>query len=379
MKKPENFFRTLGHAPKLLLIRLRSLGDVVLMTPLLESIYEARPGIMLDVAVERPFGEVLYENPFVHRVLEMKSDDAAAPPGGPLSPESSPQTPLSRLQALWRIRQTRYDAVWNLHGGNTSAWLTALSGARYRIGCVEFRHQFVYNLLIPKSADLLERRDHHTVERTLAWFDWLRGDLRKDFSEAPSLTVLVSETAQASVKEKLRSAGINPQARYAVIQPGAVFATKEWMGDRFASIAEFLISEGLQVVLTGAPGERAKLEGIKSQIPTTAGLLSTLSIQELIAVIAGADLYLGNDSGPAHIAAALKKPTVILFGSSNSAAWSPWQTRGAVVQNAFDCNPCPGYQCLKFAEPECIKSITVEQVKEAIQGVLHGRSKEWTC
>jgi lipopolysaccharide heptosyltransferase III len=374
LKRPENLFRSLGYAPKMLLVRLRSLGDVVLMTPLLESIYEARPDIMLDVAVEHPFSEALYENPYIHRLLELRSARPAAQRNALATPEASPRTLSSRPWILWRIRKAHYDVVWNLHGGNTSAWITGLSGARYRIGCTEFRHQFAYNILIPPSGDLLGRKMHHTVERNLAWFDWLSGESRKDFSEAPALTVLAGEAAQASAEEKLRAAGIDPHTKYAVIQPTAVFATKEWMGDRFAAVADFLISEGYQVVLTGAPGERTKLEGVKSMIRVPAGLLSNLSVQELIAAIQGASLYLGNDSGPAHIAAAVRKPTVILFGSSNSAAWSPWKTRSEVVQNSFDCNPCAGYSCWKYGEPECIKSISVEQVKEAVKRILLDRT-----
>lgn len=361
----------------MLLIRLRSLGDVVLMTPLLESIYEARPDIMLDVVVEHPFSEVLYENPYIHRLLELRSARPAAQTQtkAPATSETSPPALLSRPRLLWRVHQAHYDVVWNLHGGNTSAWITALSGARCRVGCTEFRHQIAYNILIPPSGDLLGRKMHHTVERTLAWFDWLRGESRTDFSGAPALTVLASEAAQASAEEKLRAVGIDPHARYAVVQPTAVFATKEWMGDRFAAVADFLTTKGYQVVLTGAPGERAKLEGVKSMVRVPVGLLSNLSVQELIAAIQGAGLYLGNDSGPAHIAAAVGKPTVILFGSSNSVAWSPWKTRSEVVQNPFDCNPCAGYSCWKFGEPECIKSITVEQVKEAIKRILHEGSR----
>jgi heptosyltransferase III len=125
-----------------------------------------------------------------------------------------------------------------------------------------------------------------------------------------------------------------------------------------------------------AAGEKAKLESVRSMIGAPVGLLSNLSIQELIATIQGAALYLGNDSGPAHIAAAVRKPTVVLYGSSNSMAWSPWKTRGEVVQNPFDCNPCAGYSCWKFEEPECIKSITVEQVREAVNRILREESKE---
>jgi predicted lipopolysaccharide heptosyltransferase III len=368
LKRPDPFFRTLGPAPRILLIRLRSLGDVVLMTPALESIHQTRPDALIDVVVEHPFSEALYGNPFVRRLLELKSPRHNSPPVA--SSSTSAGAFLTKLQALANIRRARYDAVWDLHGGSTSAWLTALSGARYRIGCKGFRHQFAYNVRIPDSSELLGRRQHHTVERTLAWFDWLNGESRTDFSDAPSLNLVVDEAVRDSARRRLSKAGIDLHSRYAVVQPAAVFDTKEWMADRFAAVADFLAAQGMQVVLTGAPHDRTKLEAVRSAMRVPAAIFSDLAICELVAVIDECSLFLGNDSGPAHIAAAQKRPAIVLFGSSNATAWAPWKTHSAVVQNSFECNPCAGYSCWKYAEPECIKSITVEQVKAAVERIL---------
>lgn len=363
-------FHSLGSSPKILLVRLRSLGDVVLMTPLLESILRERPDAAIDVAVEHPFNDVLHDHPFIHRLLEFESEKPEAE-DSPNHPRSSRDRKLLRRPGgLWSIRRAHYDLVWNLHGGTTSAWLTGLSGALYRVGCRQFRNRWAYNLQVPDSAEILGRRPHHTVERGLAWFDWLRGVERSDFSDAPPLRIVVSESAVISAIQKLRLAGIVSGSPYVVIQPAAVFATKEWMPDRFANCAEFLFSMGFQVVLSGSPQDRPKLEQVKSHMQSPAALCSNLSVKELAAVLQGCCLFLGNDSGPAHLAAAFKKPTVVLFGSSNSAAWAPWGTNSVVVQNPYDCNPCPGYSCGKYLQPECIRSITVDQVKAAIQQIL---------
>ena len=370
LKTRDSVLRALGPSPRILLIRLRSLGDVVLMTPALEVLSQIRPDARIDVAVEPPFSEALYGHRFIHRLIEIRRQlhnthsDASADPVG-----KAPRL-LTKIQAVREIRRTRYEIAWNLHGGSTSAWLTALSGARWRIGCRTFRNRWAYNLRLPDSAEILGRKNHHTVERTLAWLNWLDGRELKDFAEAPAAAVVVSETARRAIDEKLKKRGLNPRAPYAVVQPAAVFATKEWMPDRFAAVGDFVASRGFQIVLTGSPDERARLEEVRSHMQSAAVTMADLGVQELMAVIAGASLYLGNDSGPAHLAAALNKPVIVLFGSSNSIAWSPWKTRSVVVQNSFDCNPCPGYRCLKFAEPECIKSITVEQVKDAVNAVL---------
>jgi ADP-heptose:LPS heptosyltransferase len=98
--------------------------------------------------------------------------------------------------------------------------------------------------------------------------------------------------------------------------------------------------------------------------------LSNLSIGELTAVIADAKLFVGNDSGPAHIAAAVKTPQVVLFGPASSVRWRPWRAPAELVQNFYACNPCAMYKCEAFDEPECIRSISVAQVSEATEKLL---------
>jgi len=96
-----------------------------------------------------------------------------------------------------------------------------------------------------------------------------------------------------------------------------------------------------------------------------------LSLPEVAALAARARLFLGNDSGIAHIAAAVGTPSVVVFGSSNIAHWRPWSTAPAeIVKEDMDCQPCHGYYCEKFAEPECIKRVTVERVMAAVDRVL---------
>jgi ADP-heptose:LPS heptosyltransferase len=100
-----------------------------------------------------------------------------------------------------------------------------------------------------------------------------------------------------------------------------------------------------------------------------------VSLAQFAAALGGARLFVGNDSGPAHMAAALSRPVVVIFGSSSSPIWGPWpreslNSGARVVQNPFDCNPCPGDRCYQFARPECILSVTFDQVKGAVEEVL---------
>jgi ADP-heptose:LPS heptosyltransferase len=132
------------------------------------------------------------------------------------------------------------------------------------------------------------------------------------------------------------------------------------------------MARGFQIVMTGAPTreQREQLADVQAASKHYLPCMSSLSIGELVAVIAGAKLFVGNDSGPAHIAAAVKTPAVALFGPASSVRWSPWRAPSALVQNYFPCNPCAMYTCEAFDEPECIKSITVDQVMKAIDRLL---------
>ena len=105
--------------------------------------------------------------------------------------------------------------------------------------------------------------------------------------------------------------------------------------------------------------------------PTVA--FTDLSLPEITALLARARLFVGNDSGIAHMAAAVQTPSVVIFGSSNRAHWRPWavtRTAAEVVFEEMDCQPCHGYFCEKFAEPECIKRVPVERVMAATERVL---------
>ena len=146
-------------------------------------------------------------------------------------------------------------------------------------------------------------------------------------------------------------------------------ATKRWEAGRFAAVARQLASRNLTIVVTAGPGEESYALEVAQQIEGTVILLG-LSIPELGELIRGARIYIGNDSGPMHLAAAVGTPAVAVWGSSDSRRWRPWSVEHRVVQNPFECNPCPGYRCLVADSPLCIESVTVDQVHAAVEEVL---------
>ena len=101
--------------------------------------------------------------------------------------------------------------------------------------------------------------------------------------------------------------------------------------------------------------------------------LDNLELAEITALASGAVLFVGNDSGVAHIAAATKTPSAVIFGSSNRNHWSPWtNSPNEVVFKRMECQPCAGYKCEKFDAPKCILEVEVSDVKRALRKLLSG-------
>jgi heptosyltransferase-3 len=156
-----------------------------------------------------------------------------------------------------------------------------------------------------------------------------------------------------------------------VVHPTAAFDTKQWATENFARAAEELAARGLTPVAIVSPKEGQVVDSLKRQSSAPVIGLSDLSLPEVTALASRARLFVGNDSGIAHIAAAAGAPCIVVFGSSNSAHWRPWTTRPSeVVREEMPCQPCHGYFCAEFEKPECILRVPVERVAGAIDRIL---------
>ncbi len=292
-------FQQLPEHSRVLFVRLRNLGEAVLDTANLRALKRYRPDLQITTLVEAIYTDLYAADPDIEAMpLLRRGKDRRS-------------SLAARLSVIREIRKKDFAAVINLHGGPTSTQLTAVSGAPHRIGAVHFRHGYAYNLRIPPAEEILARQDLHTVESQFAWFKWLGLP-----ADEPSPTQLfAAPQARAAAHTQLREAGIDPAVPYAVLAPTNEFYTKRWMPERYAAIAEALIARGYQIVMTGAPTAEqiAQLESVRAVTKHHLAALSSLSIGQLAAVIADSALFVGNDSGPAHMAAALKIPLVVLF------------------------------------------------------------------
>lgn len=336
---------------RVLVVRLRSIGDTVLSTPSLFALKRFLPHASVDILLEDWVAPVLDGFPQVDNVITLERKSTTA-----------------RARIARHLRANRYDVVYNLHGGTTATLLTRATGAKHRVGYETYQYARLHNHLSPSSASLWQRDKTHSVEQQLALLGWTGVPV----SDRPPTQLAVTEAAAVRVATKLKAEGLS-ETSLAVIHPAAAFATKQWATEKFGRVAEHVAAEGLGVVVITAAKEAHLVEELKRKTAAPVAAFTDLTLPEITALLARARLFVGNDSGIAHIAAAVQAPSVVIFGSSNTAHWRPWVSGVAtaeVVLEEMECQPCHGYFCEKFAEPECIKRVPVERVIAATERVL---------
>jgi ADP-heptose:LPS heptosyltransferase len=261
------------------IIRLRSLGDCVLTTPAIALLKRTRPDLSLAVSVEERFQPVFTGNPAVSQLL---------PP-------------------TWQgVRKFNPALCVNLHGGPRSLWMTALSGAKWRAGFAHHNTTLAYNFRIPRAQRILGvNRTVHTAEHLASAFFALGVPLQ----DVPR--------AQLYTRDSPR------KGKYAVLHPFASTQEKQWPAQRFCEVARYLNLWNITPVFLAGPADDVS--------PFNGHAIVQGSLSDAAALLSKAAGFIGNDSGPAHMAAAFGVPSVVLFSTSNPAIWAPWRTESEVI------------------------------------------------
>jgi heptosyltransferase III len=271
----ESLLARLPSRSRIAVIRLRSLGDCVLTTPALALLKSYRSDLRIHMVVEPRFAGVFEGHPEVEEV----------------------SASVGR----------HVDLVLNLHGGTRSIWMTLTSGAKFRAGFGHHRYSWIYSHQIPRAQEILgEERPVHTAEHLASAMFWLG--------------VPRTEIPRASLHAQRRPSYLP----YVVIHPFASAPGKAWPQERFVSVATELQSAGLEPMILAGPLDDAAPFS-KFQVFRNAPLTEVKNL------MSGAALFIGNDSGPAHIAAAFGVPVVVLFGPSDPVTWAPWRTEARVL------------------------------------------------
>ena len=321
-----------------LIIKLRYIGDVLLATPTVRAIKAARPDVQVTMMVNRGTEDVLSGNPDLDEIMVLDKGSLAA---------------QSRLIAGLRGRQ--FDTVIDLTDGDRSAFLTRISGAPVRIGFNdEHRWRGRYYTEVVQSAPGVR----HRIDRDLASLK----PLGIHPSEVQPILCLTKEDG-ARASQLLDRLGIRVDRPIVIIQPGARYWFKSWPAERFAELADRLVGDyGYQILIGGSREEEALAQQIheaaKSRPISMAGLAT---LRQFAAIANRAALFVGNDSGAMHIAAAVGTPIVALFGPSNPEEWGPRGERVTVLYKGLECRSCIHPTCER-GELNCMRQLSVREV-----------------
>jgi heptosyltransferase-2/heptosyltransferase-3 len=223
----------------------------------------------------------------------------------------------------------------------------------------------LYTELLLSSSDFWGEDKTHSAEQQLA----LLGFVGVPVSDRPKSLLKVSPEAAEEIGTLLHVYGID-EDKLALLHPSTAFVTKQWEPENYARIAEYFAAMRITRVAVATPAEAETLAKVVGSSRVSIFPFDNLSLPQITALAARAEIFVGNDSGIAHIAAAVGTPTVVIFGSSNRDHWRPWtDAPNEIVFEKFDCQPCPGYRCEVYGHPKCIESVSMESVIAAIDRV----------
>jgi len=350
---------------RILLVRLRQIGDVVFTTPAIHAVRQRFPDAYLSYIVEPAAAPIVIDNPHLNEVV-------IAPRG------RGARGLLADLALGRRLRAARFDLVIDFHGGPRASLLAWLSRAPVRLGYEVAGRSWMYTQRIARPRDL---RPRHSVENQ---WDLLAplGIGPPDRSRFP-VEMAVDAAAAASVGERLADAGVAGDDRLVVFHVSAGNPFRRWPLAYFVELAVSLAAGDprRRVLVTSGPSERdaagrviadaqARLGGERARQVLSCG---EFSLAELRALLDRATLYIGGDSGPLHVAATTGVPIVGLYGPTLPIRSAPWRGRAWITESVdageLPCRPCNQRVC-EPGDFRCLTSIQPAHVFEAAERAL---------
>lgn len=340
-----------GRKKKILIVNVNWIGDVIFSTPFIKAIRDAYPDGYIACLLHPRCSEILEGNPRIDEIIIY--DEGRQHKGI-----------IGKLSLVLRLRRIRFDTAFVLHRSFTKALLTALAGIKERIGYPTKKR----GLLLTRAIELPDE-EVHKVEYFLG--------LARDYGIEPgeiSYEFFVYDTNRETIRKFLKARGVKEEDRLIVLCPGGNWDPKRWPKESFAKLADMLIERlNAKVVLSGAKKDSGLVEeirGMMKNIPIISCGMTT--IKELGALLERADLVIANDSGPMHLAVAMKSNVIALFGPTSPGLTGPygkgsyrviWKTK---VLEGCEA-PCYDVTC---ADNRCMKLIAVEEVFKESEEML---------
>jgi heptosyltransferase II len=333
---------------KILIVNVNWLGDVIFSTPFINAIRQAYPDSYIACLLHPRCTDILKGNPHIDEIIIYDE-------------EGGHRGILGKLALIRRLRKIRFDSAFILHRSFTKALITALAGIKMRVGYPTKNR----SILLTKSVDLPEV-DVHKVEYFLNIARAFGIETRDN-----SYEFFIQDIDRDSVREFLRKNGITDKDVLVVLCPGGNWDPKRWPKENFAELGDMLAEHlGARIVISGAKKDLTLAQDIKKlmKAPSVISCGAT-TLKELGALLERANLVVANDTGPMHLAVAMRTNVIALFGPTSPRLTGPYgKGNYRVIWKNEECEaPCYDITC---ADNRCMKLITVEDVFKAAKDML---------
>ena len=327
---------------RFLIVSPAGVGDTLWATPAVRALKETYPDSYLGVLVTKTGGEILKGNPNIDELFIFKSGFIGF---------------FSLLTLLKDLRQKKFDVAFMFHAWDRIVWLICyFAGAGKIIGFKGTRGKrldFILTKAISVPGDVC-----HQIEKYLV--------LVKDVNACTSkknMQIYLENSEREAIKQFLDNKDSDKKSLLVGLHPGGRHVYKRWDPKNFVAVGNALVEKfNCKIILTGSPEEKRLNSEIASKIKNAVTVAGLLDIRMITALIEKLDAFITNDTGPMHIALALKKPVIALFSPTNPQAYGPYHCDGAFIiakPVPEECKPCKGNKCFK---PFCMDQITVEEV-----------------
>jgi len=335
---------------KILLIRLRRIGDIMMTTPAAAILRDGFPEAGITYLIEAPYKALVEGHSLFDQVIVL------------------PRTLTRRefFRFVWKIRKDRYDLVIDFHGGPKASLISLFSAARLKIGYQVKYKGFIYDIKIPRSP---QKGYIHSVENHVN----LVKALGVTFRSIPRISFPTPGSEEEKDLQRYLRDNRLEKKPYVVLHIGAGNEFRFWGEKNLAGFIK-LVTQNLDIpVIFVGGGEDKGTDGVlmKDSPLNVLSLVGKIGLKRLYGIISNAALFVGPDSGPMHIAAATNTPIVALFGPMIPAIFGPWQARSVIIEKDLDCRPCDQRQC-RYEDFRCFRTISPDEVYSASLQLLKG-------
>lgn len=359
---------------RVLIVKQSSLGDVVHTLPVVHALTRCHPDWTIGWVVNQPFAPLVQRDPAVAGVYPIHIPSTSDPSAGR---RAWFRAFTATLRVLGRLRREfhaePWDLVLDLHASFRSGLLALMNPGGRRLGFADarelntlFQHQLVQN---PTGRV-------HAVEKNLLFAEALGCP-----PEAADFHLCTDAADERRVAEFLAAEGIAADEPVVYVNPTARWATKFWLVERWAELADRLLAEGIRPVFGGSGGDVTYIGGITGRMHGRASVAAgALSLTESAALMRRAAVYAGLDTGPMHMAAMIGTPVVALFGPTHPERVGPYRVAHAVVRaEGLDCLSCRRRSCDHLS---CMRAIATETVYRQVMAFVRsgppGEGQPWT-